>query len=476
MYIQNTRARNQAAGTTFSSASYDAAQQTNMVDHGIATVGATEIGKNFFCNKPDVHHITMSRPFEPLAPAGPPAFALTPDLVEGAEAFAAAVEQLDFTDPAIAASFSGIASACQYALTQSGAPASGVNRGTDGVAGVKIQQTHTRHLDDHPLFKSMPSEQRQVLSLVGSPVLDGATAETLIALFMKLQIMDPNNSPETQAKLREVTSSLRQGNLKIEKQKNCEAQAKIKKAIKKAKKKKMFAMFCSVAAIVSSVVLAGVTFGLTAALVVGAFALAGALVAMGIAVARADGDFSVLGQGKIWETNVLQGLSLGASVGSLVVGIGSIASAIGQGAANAAKEAAKQVVQVSLRTAAEEGVKVAGQEVAKQAAEQAVSSISREICQKIVQAVACLLGLGMKATQAVLESQATTALLDAQKVQVDAKAYAKMAELYQEILESAGKSIEFIVRARNKVFADVMKMRDQKMTMVMHMQAAFAGV
>ncbi|MED5464439.1 MAG: hypothetical protein VX699_07285 [Myxococcota bacterium] len=195
------------------------------------------------------------------------------------------------------------------------------------------------------------------------------SADALLAEFLKLGILDPNNSVETHNALHEGLSILKQKGIEDAQKKSQEAQELKKEAQDYAKNAQIIGAVVSAVMIALTVVLTVVTLGATAGLVVGACILAGGLI--GGITAAANGESGM---------DVLDGVLMGASIGSAVGGIAAMAAAAATAASTAATTTAKLAAQATEKVAEETAKKVAAEAaktVAKETAKEVVKSTEK---------------------------------------------------------------------------------------------------
>ena len=194
-------------------------------------------------------------------------------------------------------------------------------------------------------------------------------ADALIAEFLKLGILDPNNSVENQNELHKGLTALAQKGIEDAQAKSERATEMKKEAEEYAKTAGIISAVVTAVMVAVTVILAAVTFGATAGLVVAACVVAGALIG-GIVGAAEGGD-----AGDIVDS-MLMGASIGSAAGAFIAPFTAPVAAASSAAGTAATTASKAAVTIAEK-AGEEGAKQAAKETAKEAAKEAVKSCKK---------------------------------------------------------------------------------------------------
>ena len=203
------------------------------------------------------------------------------------------------------------------------------------------------------------------------------SADVLLAAFLKLNITDPNNNVDTQNRLQEIMTTLRQKGIDDAKKASANAQELRKNAEAYAQKAQIFSTLIQVVMIIVSLVLAAITFGAAGVLMVAVCMVVGALI--GGMIGGKEG--------------AMTGLSIGGAIGSF--GAGAAANLAAQGVKvtletvvkqmiTMIKDMVKQLVQklagLFSKTAAEGATKIATQAIStavKQMPKQALQIAER---------------------------------------------------------------------------------------------------
>lgn len=400
-----------------------------------------------------------------LPPVGPLPVVLTEDLRVGANSFAAAMEKVDLQEltPAVANTLSKIV--VNSAQAQGGAPPASVD---------------------------------------GKLELESAVS-SLVALFLKLQIQDPNNSTEVQAKLNDISTKLRQQSLDQSKGMIKEAQEKMDSALHLAKVLKVVSVVLgivttvvSIALTVGAVVLGGIVAAASLgvgtvgaiAIIVGALAVIGTLsVAVGVAVGIVA---TLLGAKNGWEYGLTAAL-LAASIASCIFSIATSSATqaviqaaiiavkiVVKSAVTAAKTAAESIGKMSLKAvlaAVKEAVSKVVKQILQEAKDKAASAAHKTVdvalkdLRKHVEGILKLVNVVSQAgTAAVSVTSSSVAFastqynLAAQSHQTDANQQRVRADQYQELIEEVNTVMQRIMEAKNKTFEDASSMMHAKHT------------
>jgi vacuolar-type H+-ATPase subunit H len=203
----------------------------------------------------------------------------------------------------------------------------------------------------------------------------------MITAFLKLNINDPNNNPETHGALYEMATNLRQQAIDVARKKSADANVMMKEAQEYAENVEMFGQISTGAMIAVTIGLSVATFGVGAGIFVVAAMAAGAVV--GAATSES-------------EDGALQGAALAASVASMVYGIGIMnmgLQSVVKGSIEAAKSTAKGAADDAVKKAVEEATKKAtakAQELFQQAGKEAtkqMKTIQDEVRREVTKSV-----------------------------------------------------------------------------------------
>lgn len=227
-----------------------------------------------------------------LPPPAPPKVEFTPELRQGAESFAANLDDV-FND---------------FLQKPGSTTVDGTTSSTEGT--------------------TFPESQLRQFSEL-SP-------ELLLAAFLKLNINDPNNSVETHNALHTLMSDLRQQGIKNAQQQEKVAMQEMREAQAYADKMGVVGKVLTAVMLVVSVVASVFTFGAAGLIAVAICA------ALGGVIAGATGG------------DVLNGIAMGAAVGGIVGSVVSAAAGAAQATAKAAADQAKTAAQEAAKKAMKE--------------------------------------------------------------------------------------------------------------------------
>ncbi len=305
--------------------------------------------------------------------------------------------------------------------------------------------------------------------------VQGLSADELLAAFLKININDPNENPETHYKLYEVSTNLRQQAIDDAKKKAENAREMKKEAEAYAKQ----AEFISVVVTVVSIVLTIFTFGAAAPLAAAAVGASAGAGAAATTAANAAAQTAIQTAG-----NVAKEAAIKAAVESGKQAFTEAAKSMSmEGMKTALTEASKQAANTVFNSLSSQAQNTAVQTVIDQAAQQGmqlsyeaakemvINEMARQLAPQVAmqafasgavsipsQGVATATSAALQGVSAGANYTAADKALDARQAQLGVTRSRFRADQEQERIQEEGEIINGIMEQKNRTIDAVMQM------------------